>query len=249
MNIVISANCQGEAIRRIIASWNDPKIFAYQLYNYLENPDFSGKWQDIDVFVYQHSHGIDEMLDRLRPDCVKISFPNIYNSGLFLFYEQGEPKHFKNMEIIEQRIHFGMPLHEILHDFATMQIDMLINERMAWSVAKLEDRERMCDVKCCSRIIREQHRLQRLFNTQNHPKNMLLYAVTNEICKLAGLPEIPADAYNGTDITDSIDATQYPASPYEIQALKLPYQPTPGWLEHYSGMIRRLYETINLHSV
>ena len=186
MNVFVWANCQGAAFGRFLPSFvPDTKNFNFKhVENYKamagETPievlcDIA-KWAD--VFIYQPIGlandffstvlGHDNIRARLRPDCHCISFPYLYNNGLWPFYLEDDGT--QNGAMFDAMLEAGATLGDLLEAYDSGQLDCRFDERIEASLENFRLREvgYEIDVKLYD-FLREGLKQSELFLTQSHP--------------------------------------------------------------------------------
>ena len=170
--------------------------------------------KDCNVFIYQplgESHGVygtENLKSMLKDDCVKISFPYVYNSSFYTTYwEDASPRWtlqtlincgWKNIMslILEKR-----KINEILNLYDNGLIDFYFEERMNICMELLKEKDEICDIKV-SDFILEHYKDKRLFVTQNHLTPYFNIWITNQILERLNFPQIPNE-YSDTNILES----------------------------------------------
>jgi len=248
---VIYANCQGTAIGRFLRTQDFGKEYdIHTIVNHL----FIGEKTDLpiellqkcDLFIYQpinkkrdiyctlpeYPNGIANVLPM---DCQKISFPYIYNDGANIMYEKGAD--IVHKDIITEFKEAGIGLEEVLSLFKCKMIAFNLVDRFNDSMEVLEEREKDCNIKV-SDVIKKNFRDKKVFLTQNHVTNIVLFHVINSILKETGYQEVEIPKEN------LLNQVSRPITPYEIEAFRFSYQTVPdeGWFEYYKAMIERIYK-------
>lgn len=135
------------------------------------------------IFIYQPCKGYictdgvtvpttDEIIARvLRPDCVKISFSYVYNTGPFpiLKYAKGPDGFITGQCVRSEAKAFPKWLLES-YDAGTLNFDCAL--RFAECLAEQSRREETTDIKMAPWIL-QNFQSQKLFLTQNHPTSAL----------------------------------------------------------------------------
>lgn len=214
--VLIYANCQGRAIRNILAYHPDfakeYNIFGAEVienYSYMNTNrglpyDLLG---EADLFIYQPisrdrgDYSTEELLATLKPGVKVVSFPYLYNYALWEIlamsdadYDVGifgmKYAHLNEKPITELR-DAGVPFQEVERRIRAKEIDWRFEERYTKTQAILREKEKDCDVKVADFI--DQHlRDHVLFFTQNHPSIFFLRYVSQQIlAKLGFSTELP----------------------------------------------------------
>lgn len=252
-NCTIYANCQGLVIKEILEGY-PPFSHSYTI-SYIPNYRYMHEKTELprnllentDLFIYQpidkkreiyctHPDYPNGIANILKKSCISISFPYIYNSGIFILFEEGED--INNKSSIMELIQKGLCLREILEKFTKIEIDFNVRQRYEQSMLIMKEKEKDCIIKV-SDLIERDIRKRRVFYTQNHVANFITYHVVNEILRMTDLPEIYESSWGNEKMANFI----WPLSPYEISALNLSYaHPESGWVETYARMITRIYK-------
>lgn len=161
-----------------------------------------------DVFIYQplqDKHGelsTNRLLTRLSDRCVRIGVPFVYFKGYY-------PQHVSNPlakpsprypygqfpygdQFIIDMIEAGKTDAEIIRTLTRTDLyekEFLLDE-VEQSLEKLAQRESQLDVKI-SDFIRQNYQHARLFDTLNHPTEMIGLELTNQIFQILGLSRLP----------------------------------------------------------
>ena len=187
MNITVFTNCQGHFI---YSYWlSSLPYFINANYTYIVNygiiqydPENVKK---SDIFIYQPIEiGLDEILQHLKPECIKICLPVIYVDAFPIFEEDGK---YVGGHTITKYIDKGMTLAEILHLYDMNKFDFELNERFIKSIAYLQKKEHdYCNIKV-SEFILAYYKTHKLFTTQNHPNGIIGCWVAKQICSILGI--------------------------------------------------------------
>lgn len=209
---LIYANCQNALIANYLRSsefFNQEYIIKRLAVHSLiaSEKSISDKiLQQTKLFIYQPVKDIhgkrssNYLLEKLPPDCQKVSFPSLYFKGYFPQYCKNPTNH-----IIEPRYRYGIIPHgdsniiSMLEQGAneTKIIEKLrdpdfytsdaIKSNLNETLEVLSQRESQLDVKV-SEFIKANYQQYQLFYTQNHPTNILGMHVVNQILQLINLP-------------------------------------------------------------
>ncbi len=238
---LIYANCQGRAFDtflRMSAEFQEKyRIEIVNNYIFIQNKHNLplDTFKKADLFIYQPiaaKHGVyatDNLFEYLPPQCVKISFPYIYNDALWpLFEVLGE---IKGQEVVVSLIESGLSLKEIVDRFCAGKIDFQFERRFSDSMAILRSKEEKTDVKVADFIV-SNFRTKKLFLTHNHHTNAIYIHCANQILNILHLPllhfvdKMPAETCLGDC---------WPQSPYETNFYGLTYQ--YAWQEYHPEKI------------
>lgn len=193
ITIVIYSNCQANGIiPNLLLNMKDIHIEHITNYNLINNKSVLpiDLLKNCDVFIYQPidiKHGIystDNICSFLPENVVKISFPYIYNSGIWgitkdsIRNDDGSIQ--GNRDIILKLKLNGKSLNEIIDLYLNNEIDFNYKYRFEQSIQKLRIKESNCDIKISDFIINN-IRNHKLFYTQNHPTPYLFENISKQI--------------------------------------------------------------------
>ena len=200
--IVIYGNCQLGAIYRVLKEKYVGKYDITMITNFKliwEKREIPDDFRVADILIYQplYSHGMynteDIINNMCKNDCQKISISYLYFNGYF-------PDYFKNnidnAKTISQELPYGLfpygmktitdqkdlPVSNIIersknNDFIDKS---LIQNQLQSSFHKLYEKERDVDIKCADYIEKNYKRIK-LFHTVDHPTNILLQKIIDDI--------------------------------------------------------------------
>lgn len=208
--VVIYANCQGRAIRDILA-YHSVLTEEYDMFganvlgNYIYMNTNTGLPYDIlqqaDLFIYQPissergQYSTDELLKTLKPGCKAVSFPYLYNYAFWEVLAMSDADydigifgmkyaHLNQKPITELRDR-GFTFEEIENRIRKNAIDWKFKERFESTQQILREKEKDCDVKVAD-FIETNYKDHLLFYTQNHPSMFFLRFVAQEILRTLG---------------------------------------------------------------
>ena len=246
MFIVIFTNCQGPMI------WN----------NYLKNLDFFKNctckiisvldnapldiesFTTCDIFLYQFTTKYmdvsisdnQNVLNLLKPDCIKICFPSMY-IDIWPLYQKGS-KDMGSYTVTNLKA-MGYPLETllILYDNGLFSFDL--KNRFTKSFRYLQEREeKYCNIKL-SQFILENYQNYRLFDTQFHPTGILASYAAKQICEFLKIEypvkDIFADTYQ-------LDLCKWPDTVYTVKELGVKYMKL-NYHDWYKEHIIRIYNS------
>jgi len=209
MKVLFYTNCQNWSIRYFLSlHYKDieyDEIPNYQFLDY-EQPINEEQLKWADIFIYQKinkNYGIrstdlevkDNLLTKLRSDCIKISMPYLYNAVNWILVPPaigdgrvggwGDTSGYSNAESILKLKIRGYSLQQIL--------DLHVNNLMDWDIPgrvqkyydTLEENDKTLDLKITD-FIKEYIRDYQLFFTQNHPTSIMPAYLTNQIFEILG---------------------------------------------------------------
>lgn len=229
MKILFYSNCQYAGIQHLLELYykgQDRAVEFNHIINYDSikyNKDINVEWvSSADVCIYQpigKHHGVfatdaskkGSILSYLKPSCIKIAFPYIYNSALWgivppadidnFVGEYGSANAYLNKEVIEELVDNGLDLSGILKRYRRGEIDFRYAERFKSSLDVLRRKESECDITV-SEFIERKIRCKRLFFTQNHPSSYVFIHCVNQILPLLGENHIFREEDFAEDICD-----------------------------------------------
>jgi len=212
-NVVIYATCQGTSLAQVLTdtpSFVERFSFPYIIINatYIrqrrsitEDMVNLSQLKDADVFIYQpidNIHGnnsSDYLMQFLKPICVKISIPYVYNDSLWPFihakrgditdnwFEDIDTPLLKYTEPIKELITSRIAKDDILTLFDRNEIDWNFKSRHEILMGYLRNKEKNMDVKVVD-YIEENLSLKRLFMYYSHPSAEVIVYMANKILQL-----------------------------------------------------------------
>ncbi len=249
---LIYANCQGQGISRFL-------LCHTEYADTYENTHLSNFYfienkkslpidvlQQADCFIYQplgHQYGVyssEKVMGRLKPGCVTISFPYIYNDALWPFAPSGNS--LKGGEILIRLMDRGYSIHRIIDAFLDLAIDCEFDRRLDRTLSILKEKEKKTDIKV-SDFIREQLRKKRLFLIQSHPTSVVYIHCVNQILKCLGYDDVnPSLPFSIDDV--ELDPC-WPITPYEFNHYQFEFidGPDSNWQSFYSEKIEDFLRT------
>ena len=257
MRIFIYANCQARGLRTFIPLCADPrqKVDFFTLENFsaiqgqVELDNFEEHLKAADVFIYQpvgQAHGRfstmgeESVLHRLRSDCACISFPYVYNYGLWPCFLEGDDV--INGSSIDCHLDGGASFEDVNLLYDRGELDFHLLTRFQESLKILSEREASLDVKLAPLLV-EIFRDYRLFLTQNHPTDRIFADIAYQICRLIFDRPIKCNLveHGAADGNLSGLPGQYPLDQYAIKELGIKYQQRPdeGASIYYKDMLSR----------
>lgn len=246
MNVVIYSNCQGGEIKKYLESsdffnryykitmvflphhFNDNSLYNGGVNQTSALPeDLLNCLRTCDVFIHQPfslrrgvftTFGEHSVLNHLKADCKVISFPSIY-ADIFPIYIEGN--RIKGLSGVKKMIDDGFTKSEIIDKFKTGKLDFNLKTRFDYSIKFMQNKEQHCTIKT-SEFILENIRSVRLFDTQNHPTEILHGFVTNKIFEVLGIDH-QIDIFNMERYMINGVSGQFPDSFYMSNELGLTY--------------------------
>jgi hypothetical protein len=172
--------------------------------------------KNADIFIYQPMsirRGLyntcreDGIIKYLKSDCKIISFPSLY-ADIFPIYKEGQYDgnntitKYKGLCNIKKLLDDGISKDEIIEMYKKGDLYFQLKERFLYCMEFMKEKEKECDIKA-SNFIEKNIKNLRLFDTQNHPTEILLGYITNEIFKILNidfqidLKNLPRNIING----------------------------------------------------
>lgn len=200
LNIFVYGNCQSKGIIYCLSKVLEANFIHIINYEYIwENKNLPiDDIKNADVFIYQPTkakHGIystdtdvkGNVCSHLKPSCIKIAFPYIYNYAFWPFVPESD--HFKGIEPIIKLKKGGHSLETITNMFLNEEIDFDYEKKFNKCISILREKEKLCDVKVSDFICANAQNIK-LFLTQNHPTTHVYIHCTNQILKLLGIKKV-----------------------------------------------------------
>ena len=268
MNIYIYSNCQGEAIKVILKKLYPTSIITYQSnYNTIISkiPININLINTYDVFLYQPinknkgEYSTDYILSKLKHNIVKISFPYIYNTGMWNIvinnnnlingFNNSYTNFNENSRIngIDCLIKYKN-LNDLYNDFINEKLFFNLKKRFFDSINKLKDIEKKTDIKI-SNFIEKNYKIIPMFYRDCHPSLETLKEVTKRILILLKLDFDNNILNNITNLQEFNMLTNgyIPITPYEIKELDLQWniveyfkQENKKWKDYYLSIFKNL---------
>jgi hypothetical protein len=264
ITIMFYTNCQSAGIIPNI-KLNIKNIIIHQILNYqhIQNnlPLPINILNNCDIFIYQpidKKHGIystdnndniQNIISFLPNNCLKISFPYIYNSGIWgitkdaIKNDDGTTQ--GNRDVII-KLKNSKSLEDIIKMYYNNEIDFKYKERFESSIQKLEKKEIKCDIYI-SDFIKNNILKQKLFFTQSHPTPFLFKYVSRKILDIIKINYIDyfvnTITYLYVDTNCLCDGAKWPISKSDILYWKFEYTniPDDDADNYYIDLITRYY--------
>lgn len=135
----------------------------------------------------------DNIKKFLKEDCVKISFPYVYNSSFYTTYWEGASPRWTLGTLVNcgwrdimKLIMNNTSLEEILSLYDKGKIDFYFEERLNICMKYLKEKEKDCDIKV-SNFIYDNYKTKRLFVTQNHITKYFITWISNRILEIINI--------------------------------------------------------------
>jgi hypothetical protein len=185
------------------------KVFIHSFQNYVMLVNEHELPIDIlktaDIFLYQpidlkwgiYSTDIsieNNILSYLNKNCIKISFPYIYNSSYWALISpepgagltggghENDINKYINKNIIEKLIDSGNTLPDIINKYKNNLIDFEYEKHFKKCIDILKKKEELCDVIVSDYILK--YRDNELFFTQAHPSTAIFVHCSNQILNI-----------------------------------------------------------------
>lgn len=272
--VVTYANCQAKNVLRILATH---PILAkeYDFENAVILSNFaliktnqSIPYSDIesaDLFLYQPtadvhgSYATSQLLQHCKSDCVKISFPYLYNYAFWeiLMFADGDYVvghsatryvHLNHNPITKLKER-GIPFSEIKQQIVDKTFDWEFDVRYRETQTILRSKEAECDVKAAD-FIDAHHKDVVLFYTQNHVATPLLKHIADQVTSLLGKDpsmfpsKVPdpdyAPNYEGAEIPIGWFAWKH----YGFRFMEEPHPITIQFILHHA---KKIYDGIHVN--
>lgn len=234
-NLVFYTNCQGGlGVNKLLNS-----IYTFKSVNYIQT--YSLIWnkkpipkkilQLADVFIYQpinssyDKYSTDKevpgnILNYLRKDCIKISFPYVYMACLYPLYGPNNAAEIDggisydiskvvNRDIIIDLKHIHTN-SEIIEMYRNNKIDFKFKKNYDNTIERLKEKEKLCDITVSHLFTMDNIKKIKLMHSNNHPTNYVLKYITNEILMILNL---------NTSTFENFKNEILPIYPYSIYSL------------------------------
>lgn len=191
----IYANCQGDGIAHFLRKTAMAEHYEFKVWrNYqlmLGEQTAAGLMEDVtsaDLFIYQPTPGFlckcgaevpstDEMVKRLKPRTMALSFSYQFNTGFFPIVKSG--KWWTGREL-DGLAFCGAPLLEMYDNGEILSFDCAL--RFAENLAEQSRRERECVMKFVPFIL-ENFQSKHLFVMHNHPASALFVEMAQTVLR------------------------------------------------------------------
>lgn len=257
--IIIFGNCQASQVERILSASLPASEFEISFFanntrtgERRSNSEVIAAIRDCDVLIYQplsraHAELSDDTIRKMtKPNCVSISFPYIFNSGIcsLCHAPQSGTRNYGLIfgeEIILGQMKAGKTKEEVLHDYRSGTIDFHVVSRFSESLAKMKDREVSTDIKLTG-FIEQNYKQKKLFLTHNHPSNIVLREIIRHVADIATLPVMNTVFINVSNFPD-LPQTDCPISPYDVQAHGYTFHEDEDWMVKGARLIELIAES------
>lgn len=271
MKVLFYVNCLNWSIRYYLSKkYKDIEYDEIPTYQFVGGWDDKDPWEIneeqlkwADVFIYQKmdkKFGIRStdpsieynMLTHLRPDCIKISIPYIYNDVNWITFPPaigdgnvggwGDTSRHSNSESILKLKRRGYSLKQIQDLHLMKMMDWDIPGRVKKYYDELDRRDETLDVKS-SDFIKEHIRNHQLFFTQNHPTSILPGHLSNQIFEILGTSHRD-DPFGHPLTVTHIHGGSYTHSLYDQKFWNFKF-PVKYSDELFLPVIKKIYESYN----
>lgn len=230
---VFFTNCIGGVLRDLFARYPGfaERFDLIHHENFTKGPLSEEELRGTQLFVYQPLEAswgwgdlsTDKLLARLPIDCRSISLPAIHFLGFWPFLANDKRnkkteqypfgKYFYGDGFVLDRLREGMSKEQIVEEYLTADLNQLVDldKLMEREIAKVRKAEAQTDVKVADFIERNYRRL-RLFNTVNHPRNVLSVFLFFQILSALRLPIPPQQFY--THLPEYFSEQESPIHPF-----------------------------------
>ena len=285
MKIILYGNCQADALR-IVLRQQIPEEDMVCIQNYRmidkQSPVNKEALRGADVFIYQpidSKHGkystdpsVDEnMLSNLSDHCLKISFPYIYNSGLWPLIspracdwfekdfcdtksnnlDDAHPKNWINMNVVTDLKSSGATLDEILNLYNNKKIDWRYKSRFQGNLDEMTRREKIIDLKVAN-FLKTNVKKQKIMVTHNHPTAAVFKHMADQVLnKLNTDSVVDLDKVRYPNPKSPIPKNLTPAddqwlhTSYEQKHFGFEYDADCTHDDHYIPHIKYIYNNFN----
>ena len=258
MNVVIYANCQGIGIKKFIHALTrfDENISVKNFENYRiingEEPiePLHSAARNADFFIYQPlgpsqgmystQEGMENVRSSVRPGCEFISFPYIYNNGLWpLFHEITA----QNAAPVVSILQGGGSVQDVIAAYDAGEMFFNIRERIKLSLDILRVREAGLDIKVGD-FFEANYNDNELLLVQSHPSSIMFLQATQDICKIMFGASFRAEDSSAIMRDNNYAGLpgRYPVDKYCIEEGNLNYLtgPDDGAQYYYHELIRQI---------
>ena len=203
---IIHANCQADPMLELLA--RHPAFcgrFAAEKYtNYLREKIDPARLAACTVFMYQHlgdkwgEHASENLLGLVNPKALVLRLPNMLFKGYWPFWTNHSPSDFGDF-FLDKLIDLNIGKPEImrlyLHGDLTRKFDLAAMFKESLAVER--EKEKGCLAPSVDLIL-EHFKEEQLFGTINHPRQRLIWNMTQAVLKaleLPALPDIKSESY------------------------------------------------------
>tara|TARA_B110000208_G_scaffold176973_1_gene223796 strand:- start:1015 stop:1842 length:828 start_codon:yes stop_codon:yes gene_type:complete len=267
MLICIYSNCQFDGIiPNLKKNLKNINIIQLENYSYIikKHKLPIEELSKVDVFIYQpirKKHGIYSTVDNmpniisyLPKKCLKISFPYIYNSGIWGLTKDAIKKDDGTTQgnrdcILELK---NKSLDDIIDMYKNNKINFNYKKRFNSSLSKLIEKEKICNIKISDFIV-SNIKKKKLFFTQNHPTPFTFTHICKQILDIIKLqyPEyIINSTYDYVSHNSLCRGPKWPICESDIKYWEFEYisKSEEGSDDYYIDLIIKYYNNIRRHN-
>ncbi|MBR3663476.1 MAG: hypothetical protein IKN64_02335 [Desulfovibrio sp.] len=196
---LVHANCQGEALSRLLSS-HPPFARCFTIKHYLNYTREAVPPADLSrakLFLYQKlgAHfgdlASEVLLTYLSPSCQSIQLPNLFFKGYWPFWISAPERIDFADSVLEWLLDAQLPPNDIVRIYlsgAHPAFQRLAQTAEA-SLAREYTKEEGCALGCAD-LVAALWRTEPLFYTVNHPGTRLIIHVAGQLLQLLGLPPL-----------------------------------------------------------
>ena len=261
MKIIFYTNCQSMGIiPNLILNIKNIEIYRITNYHYINHKQNLPIeiLNQCEIFIYQpidKRHGIystekdqeKNIMSYLKPECLKISFPYIYNSGIWGITKDAIDKddgtECGNRDAIHNLKNYS--LEKVIEMYKKNMIDFNYKSRFESSLNKLQEKEKKCDIKV-SEFIKNNIQNHKLFFTQNHPTPYLFAFISkNRLDIIKRHYSLKDFSYTFAE-ENELSGIRWPISKSDIDYWKFTYIQSPeiDADNYYIELITKYYHNI-----
>lgn len=255
--VIAFGNCQAGQIKEILSSLLPNTEFQIRYLsnnartgNKKSNQQIIASISNCDVLIYQplsSAHGDiseENIIKTLKQDCVAVSFPYIFNSGMYSLCHAPKASTHKygnifGEEIIHNLILSGKSERQIIQAYRKNEIDFNLKKRFVDSLGIMRRKEMTTNIKL-TEFIENNYKNQKLFVTHNHLTGFLLQEIIRQIDLITPLP-LGQKAIESIPITD-MKATCCPITPHDVRVHGYQFPPDKDWLKKGEFLVKLIYD-------
>lgn len=250
------ANCQSIGIFHFLKQTRLVEEYEFKLWNnwqiVLKEQDPAGLFEDArraDVFLYQPTDSLygalstDAFCNEVVPkDCIKISYPYVFNSGFFPIVKHG--RWFTGADWITEAKAGATDLLEI-YDRHTgnpraWHPSFDCARRFSENLAEQSRREEDCTIRLVPWML-QNFQTKHLFLLCNHPASALLVELAKRVMEIVAAPDDHIFTYDGPN--DANLPGWHALHPAVKRELGITYDAPGGDMEFYRTLIKELAQT------
>ncbi len=203
---IIHANCQADPMLDLLMRHGQfCRYFEVEKYtNYLKEEIAPERLAQCSVFIYQHlgakwnELASESLLGLLNPQALVLQMPNMLFKGYWPFWTNHSPSDFGDFyldKLLAKGLSKGEMLHLYLHADITRLFDLKAMFAESIAVERSKEEGGMCAY--VDEILAHYHN-EPLFGTINHPRQRLIWRMTQAVLEkldLASLPSMQSEAF------------------------------------------------------